>query len=430
MDHATSTMNARPSPHSPLEAFLRDYAEVTGGLWDEVEPQVYDLMLPAPDRRGRAGGGARGLRPRGDPRASRGAARQLRHAAGRPPAGRRRGAGPARRALPGRPEPRAAGPGGPAAPGGDAAAGAGAAGRAGAAAALPPGRLLVRGDVRERPEGAGPPAGGDRPALRPAGAAPRPACSIAPTWPRSPGRRCPRRGTAASTAAYPIARDRVVRTLAALANTRGPRADRAARPPGRADGAATTATSAPRSTSRPSAPAPEARTTAPSSPPAARRSTARSSSASPSSARRASLKVHLRLINLLVIHQPKLLLQATVTRPAVPRRPPRAGLGPAGRGPRSRRLPELRPADLRPGPHPARPPRLPRLPDPVRDRRRSSGCQRPTPCGSGEWSHSGRPRVDREHHQDQTGHPLRGVKGIHHPTESGRRLLMLPRFLV
>jgi hypothetical protein len=32
--------------HSPLEAFLRDYAEVAGGLWDEVEPQVYDLMLP------------------------------------------------------------------------------------------------------------------------------------------------------------------------------------------------------------------------------------------------------------------------------------------------------------------------------------------------------------------------------------------------
>ncbi len=32
--------------HSPLEAFLRDYAEVVGGLWEEIEPQVYDLMLP------------------------------------------------------------------------------------------------------------------------------------------------------------------------------------------------------------------------------------------------------------------------------------------------------------------------------------------------------------------------------------------------
>jgi hypothetical protein len=34
------------SSPSPLEVFLRDYAEVTGGMWDEVEPQVYDLMLP------------------------------------------------------------------------------------------------------------------------------------------------------------------------------------------------------------------------------------------------------------------------------------------------------------------------------------------------------------------------------------------------
>jgi hypothetical protein len=31
---------------SPLEDFLSRYAEVTGGVWDEVEPQVYDLMLP------------------------------------------------------------------------------------------------------------------------------------------------------------------------------------------------------------------------------------------------------------------------------------------------------------------------------------------------------------------------------------------------
>src|SRR3954469_16265492 len=37
-----------PETRSPLEAFLRDYAEVVGGLWEEVEPQVYDLMLPAP----------------------------------------------------------------------------------------------------------------------------------------------------------------------------------------------------------------------------------------------------------------------------------------------------------------------------------------------------------------------------------------------
>jgi hypothetical protein len=33
--------------HSPLEEFVRDYVDVTGGVWDEIEPQVYDLLLPA-----------------------------------------------------------------------------------------------------------------------------------------------------------------------------------------------------------------------------------------------------------------------------------------------------------------------------------------------------------------------------------------------
>src|SRR5260370_30733105 len=32
---------------SPLEGFLRDYVETIGGDWDEVEPQVYDLLLPS-----------------------------------------------------------------------------------------------------------------------------------------------------------------------------------------------------------------------------------------------------------------------------------------------------------------------------------------------------------------------------------------------
>jgi hypothetical protein len=32
---------------SPLEAFVRDYVEATDGVWDEIEPQVYDLLLPA-----------------------------------------------------------------------------------------------------------------------------------------------------------------------------------------------------------------------------------------------------------------------------------------------------------------------------------------------------------------------------------------------
>lgn len=31
---------------SNLESFVRDYVEVTGGVWDEIEPQVYDLLVP------------------------------------------------------------------------------------------------------------------------------------------------------------------------------------------------------------------------------------------------------------------------------------------------------------------------------------------------------------------------------------------------
>src|SRR5579864_6106344 len=31
---------------SPLEAFLRSYLDTVGGVWDEVEPQVYDVLLP------------------------------------------------------------------------------------------------------------------------------------------------------------------------------------------------------------------------------------------------------------------------------------------------------------------------------------------------------------------------------------------------
>src|SRR5208282_472856 len=41
--------NPFPS-HTALEEFLRAYAEVVGGVWDEVEPQVYDLMLPPAER--------------------------------------------------------------------------------------------------------------------------------------------------------------------------------------------------------------------------------------------------------------------------------------------------------------------------------------------------------------------------------------------
>ncbi|HVA45826.1 MAG TPA: hypothetical protein VNH11_05505 [Pirellulales bacterium] len=42
-------------PGSNLESFVRDYVEVTGGVWDEIEPQVYDLLL-------RGGGDADGER--------------------------------------------------------------------------------------------------------------------------------------------------------------------------------------------------------------------------------------------------------------------------------------------------------------------------------------------------------------------------------
>jgi hypothetical protein len=37
---------------SLLEAFVRDYVETAGGVWDEVEPQVYDVLLPAAEAGG------------------------------------------------------------------------------------------------------------------------------------------------------------------------------------------------------------------------------------------------------------------------------------------------------------------------------------------------------------------------------------------
>jgi hypothetical protein len=35
-----------PAARSPLEDFIRDYVETVGGDWDDVEPQVYDVLLP------------------------------------------------------------------------------------------------------------------------------------------------------------------------------------------------------------------------------------------------------------------------------------------------------------------------------------------------------------------------------------------------
>jgi hypothetical protein len=37
---------AAAEPASPLETFMRDYLETAGGVWDEIEPQVYDVLLP------------------------------------------------------------------------------------------------------------------------------------------------------------------------------------------------------------------------------------------------------------------------------------------------------------------------------------------------------------------------------------------------
>src|SRR5690348_1881440 len=49
------TASGPAAPASPLEDFLREYADVTGGVWDEVEPQVYDLILPSLDPEGAGG---------------------------------------------------------------------------------------------------------------------------------------------------------------------------------------------------------------------------------------------------------------------------------------------------------------------------------------------------------------------------------------
>jgi hypothetical protein len=42
----SATDFAEAKPFSPLEEFFRDYVETIGGDWDEIEPQVYDLLLP------------------------------------------------------------------------------------------------------------------------------------------------------------------------------------------------------------------------------------------------------------------------------------------------------------------------------------------------------------------------------------------------
>ncbi len=46
---------------SPLENFVRDYVETSGGVWDEVEPQVYDILLPSVAGGAELDGGGRGI---------------------------------------------------------------------------------------------------------------------------------------------------------------------------------------------------------------------------------------------------------------------------------------------------------------------------------------------------------------------------------
>ena len=162
--------------------------------------------------------------------------------------------------------------------------------------------------------------------------------------------------------AYPIARDRVVRTLSALANTYHrelhERLDRQLERIGRYYGDLRA------EVEEQAEEGPEPRRATPrSSPRGSRASSARNSSASAELRRKSQLKVHLRLLNLLVIHQPKLLLHTAVVSSAtgVGHRPAGVGLGPAGRGRRGRRLPRVPPSDVRVRRHPPGPARLPGL---------------------------------------------------------------------
>jgi hypothetical protein len=40
-----SRLSTQASTLSPLESFVRDYVEAREGVWDEIEPQVYDLLV-------------------------------------------------------------------------------------------------------------------------------------------------------------------------------------------------------------------------------------------------------------------------------------------------------------------------------------------------------------------------------------------------
>jgi hypothetical protein len=41
-----SALSHEAASVTPLESFIRDYLDKTGGIWDEIEPQVYDVVPP------------------------------------------------------------------------------------------------------------------------------------------------------------------------------------------------------------------------------------------------------------------------------------------------------------------------------------------------------------------------------------------------
>lgn len=44
--------NRHHTPTTSLEQFVGDYLEAVGGVWDEIEPQVFDVLLPSDTNRG------------------------------------------------------------------------------------------------------------------------------------------------------------------------------------------------------------------------------------------------------------------------------------------------------------------------------------------------------------------------------------------
>ena len=70
MTAMSQTDLAEVPPRSPLEDFIREYVETIGGVWDEVEPQVYDVLLPLDGSTAALGADERGvLRVAFDPEA-------------------------------------------------------------------------------------------------------------------------------------------------------------------------------------------------------------------------------------------------------------------------------------------------------------------------------------------------------------------------